>query len=90
MVTRLAPRIDPRLIAALGRLDDHSLPIAETSRRAGALAEMLGLVRPSYEQIRVHVHAERRRGEQRRRLGELVRDVYVGKRPPRALFDVLE
>lgn len=82
-----APRIDTRIVAGIRQLDDASLPIAETCRRAGALAERLGVVRPSYEQVRVLVHAERRATEERRAmLGEL-QDVYSGRRSPRALFD---
>ena len=85
-VTRQAPRIDRRLVA-LRRLDDPSLPIAETVRRAGVMANELGLARPSYEQIRVLVHAERRQAQTRRARRELVCDVYVGKRPVRALIE---
>ena len=89
-VTRQAPRIDRRLVAALRRLDDPSLPIAETVRRAGVMADELGLTRPSYEQIRVLVHAERRQAQTRRARRELARDVYVGKRPVRALIEHVE
>ena len=85
-----APRLDRRLIAALRELDDESQPIAETCRRAGALAQHLGLARPSYEQIRVLVHAERRRAAERLAAHELAQDVYWGSRPPRALFERVE
>jgi hypothetical protein len=50
----------PRLIAAIERLDDPRLPIAETARRVCAEADRLGHPRPSYEQLRVLVHASRR------------------------------
>lgn len=86
-IPKQAPRIDRRLVAAVRRLDDSSAPIAETSRRVGALAERLGLFRPSYEQVRVLVHAERVRAEERRARMELVRCVYLGTRSPRALFE---
>jgi len=82
-----APRIDSRIVRALGRLDDPTRPIAETCRRAGAFAACLGLARPSYEQIRVLVHEERRRKAERAARRELVWHVYVGRRSPRALFD---
>jgi hypothetical protein len=55
-VTRAAPRISPRLVDAIDRLDDPRVPIAETARRVCAEAERLGLLRPSYQQIRVLVH----------------------------------
>jgi hypothetical protein len=82
-----APRVDPRIVAALRKLDDRSLPIAETCRRAGVLAERLGVARPSYEQIRVLVHRERRRAMARRARLDVALDVYSGKRPPRALLE---
>jgi len=51
------------------------------------MANELGLTRPSYEQIRVLVHAERRQAEAREARRERVYDVYVGKRPVRALIE---
>jgi hypothetical protein len=51
-----APRISHRLLEALVRLDDRSVPIAETNRRLGAEAARLGLHRPSYQRIRELVH----------------------------------
>ena len=42
------------------RLDDEKVPIAETYRRVAAEAERLGLMRPSYQRIRVLVHQSRR------------------------------
>ncbi|HZQ63941.1 MAG TPA: hypothetical protein VFA66_01780 [Gaiellaceae bacterium] len=56
----LAPRIPHRLLEAIVRFDDRSQPIAETCRRVGAEAERLGLIRPSYQRIRVLVHEARR------------------------------
>lgn len=47
-----APRISPRLRDLLVRLDDRSVPIAETNRRLGAEAARLGLPRPSYQRVR--------------------------------------
>ena len=55
-----APRISPRLLEALVRLDDRKVSIAETNRRIGAEAARLGLPRPSYERIRELVHETRR------------------------------
>ena len=84
-----APRIDPRLVTALRRLDDVSEPIAATYRRVGLAAEHLGIVRPSYEQVRVLVHMERRRVEGRRAKQELVESVLLGRRSSDALKELL-
>jgi hypothetical protein len=54
-----APRLDPRLLAAIGDLDRRDRPIAETNRRVGLVASQLGLPKPSYEQVRTLVHASR-------------------------------
>jgi hypothetical protein len=55
-----APRLPPRLLEALVKLDDRTVPIAEVNRRVGAEAERLGLRRPSYQRVRVLVHHSRR------------------------------
>jgi len=55
----MAPRISGRLIEAIVRLDDRSLPIAEVNRRVGMEAERLNLTRPSYQRIRELVHEVR-------------------------------
>ena len=55
-----APRISRRLLAAIVRLDDPRIPIAEVARRVCREAEQLDLTRPSYQQIRVLVHESRR------------------------------
>src|SRR3712207_7423241 len=60
-VVSLSPRTDVRLVAAIERLDRPDVPIAETWRRVGVLAEHMGLVRPSYEQVRRIVHDSRDR-----------------------------
>jgi hypothetical protein len=60
-MTEAAPRIHPALRAALERLDRRGRPIAETHRRLGAVADLLGLPRPSYQRTRELVHEHRRR-----------------------------
>jgi hypothetical protein len=82
-----APRIDSRLIAALARLDDDTKPIAVTYRLIGRMAERLGIVRPSYEQVRVLVHSQRRRAVERKAERELTADVLLGRRSPIALSE---
>ncbi len=84
-----APRIGATLLAAVERLDDDSLPIAEVYRRVAALASHLGYSRPSYEQIRVLVHEHRRRGLAPT-AGQVLLDVALKTRPPLALLEVLD
>jgi hypothetical protein len=62
-------------------LDDRSESMAETSRRVGAAAAVLGLPKPSYVHLRRFIvahrgeeDAERRRREEIRRI---LADVYV-------------
>lgn len=55
-----APRTAWPIVAAIPRLDDPRLPIAETWRRVGLLADRLGITRPSYEQVRRLVRRSRR------------------------------
>ena len=88
VVASSAPRIDTRLVAAAELLDDRMIPIAETNRQVGEVAEALGLARPSYENVRRVVHDARRRG----RLpstGEVLLDIAFRVRPPLALGDHL-
>ena len=83
-----APRIDSRLVAAAERLDRAATPIAETNRRVGQVAEELGLVRPSYEQIRSIINLARRRGRQPT-AGDVLLEIAFRTRPPEALIDYL-
>ena len=83
-----APRIDARLVAAAERLDNPTTPIAETNRRVGLVAGELGLVRPSYEQVRTIVVQARRRGRQPS-TGDVLLDIAFRTRPPSALLDHL-
>jgi len=78
-VTICGPRIDERLVAAIARLDDPTLPIAETNRRLGVVAEGLGLIRPSYQQVRVIVH-ELRSERRSSRVGETLLQIAYGMR----------
>lgn len=87
-VVPLSPRTDSRLVAAIERLDRADVPIAETWRRAGAIAVELRLVRPSYQQVRVIVHEARRRGR-RPTMGDTLLDIMFRTRPPQAFIDYL-
>jgi hypothetical protein len=83
-----APRIDSRLVAAIERLDDPLVRIAETNRRVGAVADVLQLPRPSYEQVRAIVHQTRRQGR-RPGAGDVLLDIAFRTRPPIAFGDYL-
>lgn len=83
-----APRIDARLVRALKRLDDGRTPIAEINRRIGALAAELGLVRPSYERVRVVLHELRWEAAQPS-TADVLLDVAFRVRPPTSIGDHL-
>ncbi len=83
---KFGPRISPRLLEALVRLDDRSVPIAETNRRLGREAERLGLTRPSYERVRELVH-ETRRLQRGPSTSSTLADVMFRVRPPEAFLD---
>jgi hypothetical protein len=86
-VLHAAPRIDSRLLAALARIDNPGRPIADVHRQLGSAADRLGFPRPSYEQVRVLVHAlrARKRGPG---VGDLLLDVALQKRPPEAIVEL--
>jgi hypothetical protein len=89
-----APRIDAKLLTALSAIDDPTLPIAETNRRLGQVADLLRLPRPSYEQVRMHVHELRvTRSHSTLRdlkpLAQVLVDIAFRVRPPEALIAVL-
>jgi hypothetical protein len=85
-VSRSAARISHPLLAELERIDDGRMPIAEVNRRLGEAAEHLGLLRPSYERVRVLVHEQRRARARPGTLAVFV-DVTTRTRPPEALLD---
>jgi hypothetical protein len=87
-MTPAAPRIDSRLVAAIELADRPGLPMAETCRRVGRVAWRLGLVRPSYEQVRTIVHDARTRGR-RPSTGDVLLDIAFRTRPPEALAEHL-
>jgi hypothetical protein len=80
-VIPIAPRYDVRVLELASALDDPAEPMAETCRRVGAVAESLGLFRPSYSHLRRFL-AEKREEEraQQARQQELRRiaaDLYL-------------
>jgi hypothetical protein len=83
-----APRLDPRLVRAIVRLDDPSVPIAETYRRSRDAAADLGVSRPSYEAHRALIHAARRERARRRANRETLIRVALYLDPVAALDDM--
>ena len=81
-MTTSAPRFHPRLIRAIHRLDDESVPIAEVWRRVGAWADRSGIARPGYDNVRRIVLAERdRRAELRQIRNEVAGTLLTGRTP---------
>ena len=76
-----APRLERQLIEAIVRLDDRSLPIAETYRRSRERAAELDIPRPSYECVRLLIHDARRQQERRRETRATLIDIALNRRP---------
>ncbi|HET7572580.1 MAG TPA: hypothetical protein VFJ77_07925 [Gaiellaceae bacterium] len=68
-----APRIPRRLLDEIERQARRRVPIAEINRAVGMTAARLRFHRPSYEQVRVHVHAARRAMQAARRRAVVLR-----------------
>jgi hypothetical protein len=85
-----APRVERDLLVAIARLDDASLPIAETYRRSREVAERLGIPRPSYELVRQHVKAVRRRRDLNRMKRDILIDFALHHRSAPALNELFE
>jgi hypothetical protein len=83
-----APRFSDQLWKAIARLDDGTMPYAEVYRRLGALADELGLSRPSYETVRRFVH-DHRRWSGGPTLAGVALDVAFRAKPPTAILDHL-
>jgi hypothetical protein len=85
------PRVERRFLDAVAKLDDRSVPIAETYRRARELAEQMGVPRPSYERIRCHLRTTRITHEERYRARDLLFQLaYNTRRADDVLADLLE
>jgi hypothetical protein len=76
-----APRLDRHLLETIVRLDDRTLPIAETYRRSRERAAELDIPRPSYECVRLLIHDARRQRARRREARATLIDVALYKRP---------
>jgi hypothetical protein len=87
-VPRSAPRLSAQLVAATANVDDGRRPIAETYRQVAAVAEALGLPRPSYETIRRVTH-ELRAHKRDPTIGQVLLDINSRRRPPAAIVSAL-
>jgi hypothetical protein len=85
-----APLIDRRLRRAIGRIERSKPCIADAHRAVGELAWRIGAIRPSYEQVRVHLLAARVRRLARRNTVALVAEVHLRARPLTDLLALLE
>jgi hypothetical protein len=87
-VVTIAPRFPARLLDEVERLSRQRLPIAEINRRVGHAAWRMSLPKPSYEQVRVLVHAARRLRELNpKTYTALAYEVAFRVKPPAALVD---
>ena len=81
-MTLSAPRFHPRLIRAIHRLDDESVPIAEVWRRVGAWADRSGSRGPDMTTSVAIVRAERdRRAELRQIRNDVAGTLLTGQTP---------
>jgi hypothetical protein len=83
-----APRVDPRLVAALSRLDNGHASVADLHRTLGTVAENLGLPQPSYQRVRLIVR-DIRRGRAEPGVGDVLLDIALRNKPPEAIITYL-
>jgi hypothetical protein len=74
------PRVERDFLDRVTKLDDPSEPIAETYRRIRSLANEQGIPRPSYERVRTHLRATRRREDERKQARTLVLELAYNTR----------
>jgi hypothetical protein len=87
----VAPRVERRFLDRLAKLDDRSEPIAETYRRARDLAAQMGIPRPSYERVRLHLRSTRGRESDRKKALRLAFELaYNTRRADQVVADLLE
>ena len=89
-VVASAPRIDLRLVRVARRLARRTSSTADVHRSVGAYAARIGVIRPSYEQIRLVVNKARILKERRRATVQLLLDVHQQRRPVADLKLLLE
>jgi hypothetical protein len=94
MVYAAGPRLERRFLARVVVLDDPAVPVAETYRRIRSLADQMGVPRPSYERIRIHVQGERARRAKRSQARSEARELLLqlafnSRRPDAVVRDLL-
>jgi hypothetical protein len=86
-VLSFAPRIPRRLLDEIERQSQRTVPIAEMNRCVGRAADRMGLYRPSYQQVRVLVHAARRlRRQAPTPVSTVAMQVAFRAKPPEAIL----
>jgi hypothetical protein len=85
-----AARTDPRVARLVRRLESRTPVIADVVRATGAFCERERIPCPSYEQVRLLVHAARERRARRRAAVDLVIDVELRARPPEDLLHLFD
>jgi hypothetical protein len=84
------PRVEERFLEHVVRLDDRSVPMAETYRQIRALAAQMGIPRPSYERVRQHLRSTRLREHERTRARTLALELaYNTRRADLVVADLL-
>jgi uncharacterized protein (DUF2384 family) len=85
------PRVERRFLERVAKIDDRSLPMAETYRRIRALADEMGIPRPSYERVRRHLRETRLSHDERKRVRRLIFELaYNTRRAEYVMQDLLE
>src|SRR5512134_3504820 len=84
-----APRTDIRVVRFIRRLEARTPVTADVVRATGRYCEGIRVTRPSYEQVRLLVHAARERRMGRRAALDLALDVELRARPPSDLLYLL-
>jgi hypothetical protein len=85
-----APRIDKRLSRLVRRIAKRGMSSADVHRAVGTYAATLGVVRPSYEQVRQLANDARLEQAARREAAKLLLEVDLGVRPLSDLYPLLE
>ena len=86
-----APRVEQRLLRAADDLDERTEPMAETYRRLRALAEEMGVPRPSYERVRRHLKAVRQLEADRETARDLALELaFNTRRADQVIADLLD
>ena len=81
VVYAAGPRVERRFLDHVTHFDDRSQPMAETYRRIRATAAQMGIPRPSYERVRMHLRSTRLSQDERTQARTLVFQLAYNTRP---------